>query len=242
MRVVPVKELAQQDFQALHRVRERLLNARTALINEGRGLLSASGIVLPQGATTCRHGLLPRLEPEAGKRTALGRAIFAPLDAEWRALEERLAYSNERLAAMCQAHPVCQRLLTIPGVGALTATALVAAVNEATHVKNGRQFAAGLGLLPRPHATGGKPHRLGISTRGDRYRRKLLMHGARATLRWTELKHDRSSQWVRALMARRGTNRAVVARSRTNTRGWPGCCARPITSIRPSIEGPRAAQ
>jgi transposase len=119
---------------------------------------------------------------------------------------------------MCQAHPVCQRLLTIPGVGPLTATALVAAVTDATHVKNGRQFAAWLWLVPHQHSTGGKPHLLGISTRGDRYRRKLLVPGARATLRWTTLKHNRSSQWVRALIARRGTNRAVVALANKHAR------------------------
>jgi transposase len=218
MRFVPVKEVAQQDFQALHRVRERLVKARTALINEIRGWLSAYGIVLPQGVTTCRHGLLPVLEQEQGKLTALGRAIFEPRSAEWRALEERLAYDHKQLESMCQAHPVCQRLLTIPGIGPLTATALVAAVNDATHVKNGRQLAAWLGLGPRQHSTGGKPHLLGISTRGDGYLRIRLVHGARASLRWTKLKQDRRSQWVHALMARRGTNRAVVALANKNAR------------------------
>ncbi len=218
MRFVPIKELAQQDFQALHRVRERLVKARTALINEMRGLLSEYGIVLPQGGTKFRPGLLPTLEQEQGKLTARGRAIFEHLYAEWRALEERLAYDNEQLEAICQAHPVCQRLLTIPGIGPLTATALVAAVNDATHFKNGRQLAAWLGLVPRQHSTGGQPHLLGISTRGDCYLRKLLVHGARATLRWTKLKHDRRSQWVRALLARRGTNRAVVALANKNAR------------------------
>jgi transposase len=218
MRFVPVKELAQQDFQALHRVRERLVKTRTALINEMRGLLSEYGIVLPQGVTKFRQGLLPILEQEQEKLTARGRAIFKQLDAEWRALEERLAYSNEPLESIGQAHPVCQRLMTIPGIGPLTATALVAAVNDATHVKNGRQLAAWLGLVPRQHSTGGKPHLLGISTRGDRYLRKLLVHGARATLRWTKLKHDRRSQWVHALIARRGTNRAVVALANKNAR------------------------
>lgn len=218
MRFVPVKELAQQDFQALHRVRERLVKARTALINEMRGLLSEYGIVLPQGVTKFRQGLLPILEHEQGKLTALGRAMFEQLYAEWLALEERLAYYNAQLETICQSHPVCQRLLTIPGIGPLTATALVAAVNDATHFKNGRQLAAWLGLVPRQHSTGGKPHLLGISKRGDCYLRKLLVHGARATLRWIKLKNDRRSQWGRALIARRGTNRAVVALANKNAR------------------------
>jgi transposase len=117
MRCVPVKELAPQDFQALHRVRERLVNARTALLNERRGWLSESGSVLPQGVTTCRQGLFPILEQDQGKLTALGRAIVEPLSAEWLALEERLAYDHEQLETLCQSHPVCQRLLTIPGLG-----------------------------------------------------------------------------------------------------------------------------
>ena len=218
MRFVPVKELAQQDFQALHRIRERLVKARTALINEMRGLLHEYGIVLPQGVTKFRHGLLPKLEQEQAKLTTLGRDMFQQLYEEWLALEERLAYYNGQLEAICQAHPVCQRLLTIPGIGPLTATALVAAVNNATHFKNGRQFAAWLGLVPRQHSTGGKPRLLGISKRGDRYLRKLLIHGARATMRWVGLKNDSRSQWVRALIARRGTNRAVVALANKNAR------------------------
>jgi transposase len=218
MRFGPIKALAQQTLHSLHRVRARLLKARTALMNEIRGLLSEDGIVLPHGVTKFRQGLLPMLEPEQAKLTALGRTIFQQLSEEWRTLEERLAYDNEQLESMCQAHPVCHRLLTIPGSGPLTATALVAAVTDATHCKNGRQFAAWLGLVPRQHSTGGTPRLLGMSTRGDRYRRKLLVHGVRATLRWTKLKNDRRSQWVRALIERRGTNRAVVALANKNAR------------------------
>jgi transposase len=95
---------------------------------------------------------------------------------------------------------------------------LVAAVSDATHFKNGRQFAAWLGLVPRQHSTGGKPRLLGISKRGDIYLRKLFVHGARATIRWVGLKNDRRSQWLRALMQRRGTNRAVVAQANKNAR------------------------
>jgi transposase len=218
MRFVPIKAIAQQDLQALPRVRERLIKARTALINEIRGLRSEYGIVLPQGVTKFRQGLLPMLDQEQAKLTALGRTLFQQLYEEWRALEERLAYDHEQLEAICQAHPVCQRLLTIPGIGPLTATALVAAVNDATPFKNGRQFAAWLGLVPRQHSTGGKPRLLGISTRGDRSRRKLPVHGARATLRWTKLKNGRRSRWVRALIERRSTNRAVVALANKHAR------------------------
>ena len=218
MRFVPIKEVAQQDLQALHRIRERLVKARTALINEMRGLLGEYGIALPKGIAQFRQALLSTLAQEQAKLTELGRNVFRQLHEEWLALEQRLTDYNEQLAAICRADPTCQRLLTIPGVGPLTATALVAAVSDATHFKNGRQFAAWLGLVPRQHSTGGKPRLLGISKRGDIYLRKLFVHGARATIRWIGLKNDRRSQWLRALMQRRGTNRAVVALAHKNAR------------------------
>ena len=218
MRYVPIKELTQQDLQALPRVRERLVKARTALINEIRGLLSEYGIILPKGVAKFRQMLLSTLAQEQAKLTELSREVFWQLHEEWLTLEQRLAYYNEKLEAICQAHPVCQRLLTIPGIGPLTATALVAAVSDAAHFKNGRQFAAWLGLVPRQHSTGGKPRLLGISKRGAIYLRQLFVHGARATMRWIGLKNDRRSQWLRALIQRRGTNRAVVALANKNAR------------------------
>jgi transposase len=143
MRFVPIKEVAQQDLQALHRIWERLVKARTALMNEMRGLLGEYGIVLPKGIAQFRQALLSTLEQEQAKLTELSRHVFRQLHEEWRALEQRLAYYNEQLEAICQADPACRRLLTIPGMGPLTATALVAAVSDATHFKNGRQFSAG---------------------------------------------------------------------------------------------------
>jgi transposase len=137
--------------------------------------------------------------------------VFWHLDDALLALERRVAYDNKKLHAMGQAHPQCQRLQAIPGMGPLTATALLAAVPEATHFKNGRQLVAWLGLVPRAHSTGGKPRLLGIRKRGARSLRKLLVHGARTTWRWVALKNDPRSQWVSALVARRGNNRAAAA-------------------------------
>jgi transposase len=137
--------------------------------------------------------------------------VFWQLYEEFLALEKRVAYYHEKLQALARAHPVCQRVQAIPGIGPLTATALVAAVPKATHVKNGRQFAAWLGLVPRAHSTGGKPRLLGISKRGDGSLRTRFVHGARATLRWVDTKPDDRRQWRKALLARRGKNRAAVA-------------------------------
>jgi transposase len=218
MRFVPIKRIEPQDLQALHRVRERLMKARTALVNEIRGLLSEYGIVLPQSIAKFRALIVEKLEADQAKLTALSTEVFWHLYDEFLALEKRLAYDDEKLTAMGQAHPECQRLQTIPGIGPVTATALIAAIGDVTQFKNGRQLAAWLGLVPREHSTGGKPRLLGISTRGDRYLRKLLGHGARATLRWVDTRSDERSRWLRALIARRGKNRAAVALANKNAR------------------------
>jgi transposase len=218
MRFVPVKEVEQQDLQSLHRARERVVKARTALGNEIRGLAMEYGLVFPQSVTKFRHTFLATLEAERDKLTPLSAELFGQLYDEFGALEKRLTYYNEKIEAIGAAHPVCQRLVTIPGIGPLTATALVAAVSDATHFKNGRQFAAWIGLVPRQHSTGGKARLLGISKRGDVYLRTLLIHGARATLRWIGLKTDRRSQWGRALIERRGKNKAAVALANKNAR------------------------
>jgi transposase len=218
MRFVPVKDVDQQDIQALHRVRERLMGERTALVNEVHGLLHEYGIVMPKGVAKFRQAVVGTLEAEQDKLTPLSQEMFWKLVEEFGALEKQLAYYQEKLEALATTHPECQRLMTIPGIGPLSATALVAAVSDASAFKNGRQFAAWLGLVPRQHSTGGKERLLGISKRGDSYVRKLLIHGARVTLRWVGLKTDRRSQWMRQLLERRGKNRTAVAVANKNAR------------------------
>jgi transposase len=218
MRFVPIKEVGQQDIQALHRVRERLMGARTALINEMRGLLAEYGIVLPKGAKAFRKAVVGKLDAEQAKLTPLGQELFHRLFDELVQVEAEVAYYDEKLLAIAEAHPECQRLLTIPGIGPLTATALIAAVSDVGVFQNGRQFAAWLGLVPKQYSTGGETRLLGISKRGDRYLRKLLVHGARATLRWAQTKTDRRSQWIRGVLERRGWNRTAVAVANKNAR------------------------
>jgi transposase len=218
MRFVPIKRVEQQDLQALHRVRERLIKARTALVNEIRRLLNEYGIILPQGITKFRRLIVPPLEAGQAQLTPCSRELFWQLYEEFLALDKRLASYDEQLTAIGQAHPACLRLQTIPGIGPVSATALIAAIGDATQFKNGRQLSAWLGLVPREHSTGGKPRLLGISKRGDVYLRTLLVHGARATLRWIETKPDDRSRWLRALIARRGKNRAAVALANKNAR------------------------
>ena len=218
MRFVPTKNVDQQDIQALHRVRERLIGARTALVNEIHGLLHEYGIVVPKGVAKFRQTVVGKLEADKAKLTPLSQEMFGKLIDEFAALERQLAYYQEKLATVATTHPECQRLMTIPGIGPFTATALVAAVSDASAFKNGRQFAAWLGLVPRQHSTGGKERLLGISKRGDSYLRKLLVHGARTTIRWVDRKTDRRSQWIRQLVERRGKNRTAVAIANKNAR------------------------
>src|SRR4029450_13095022 len=155
MRFVPTKEVDQQDLPALHRVRARLIGARTALVNEVHGLMHEYGIVIPKGVAKFRQAVVGKLESEQDKLTPLSQEMFWKLVDEFAALEEQLAYDQEKLETVATTHPECRRLMTIPGIGPLTATALLAAVSDASAFKNGRQFAAWLGLVPRQHSTGG---------------------------------------------------------------------------------------
>jgi transposase len=211
MRFVPIKDVDQQDLQALHRVRARLMGARTALVNEVHGLLHEYGIVIPKGIAKFRQAVVGILESAKDKLTSLSHELFWKLVDEFAVLAKQRAYDQEKLETMATTPPECQRLMTIPGMGPLTATALVAAVSDASAFKNGRQFAAWVGLVPRQHATGGPTRLLGISKRGDSDVRKLLIHGARATLRWVQLQTDERSRWMRGLLARCGWNRTAVA-------------------------------
>ena len=210
-RFVPTKDVDQHDIQALHRVRERLRGERTALVHAGHGLLHEYGIVIPKGVGQFRQAVVGKLASEKDKRTPLSQEMCWKLVEAFAALEQQLASYQEKLEALATTPPACQRLRTIPGIGPLGATALVAAVSEASAFKNGRQCAAWLGLGPRQHTTGGQERLWGISTRGDSSLRTLLIHGARATMRWVGLTTDRRSQWIRQLSERRGKNRTAVA-------------------------------
>jgi transposase len=217
-RFVPIKAVDQQDIHALHRVRERLIGERTALVNAVHGLRQADGMVRPKGVAKFRQAVVGKLEADQDKRTALSQAMFGTLVEECVALEAQLASDQEQLDTLAATHPACQRLMTIPGIGPCTATAIVAAVSDASAFKNGRQCAAWLGVVPRQHTTGGKERLLGISKRGDTYLRKLLVHGARATIRWVGRKTDRRSQWIQHLLERHGKNRTAVAVANKNAR------------------------
>jgi transposase len=218
MRFVPAKSTEQQDIQSLHRVRSRLVSSRTGLANQIRGLLSEYGIVLPQHISQLRRGLPLILEEATNELTAFSRHLFASLYAELLSLEEKIAALDEQIESVYRASEPCQRVGAVEGIGPLTATALVAAMSDGKAFKNGRQFAAWLGLVPRQHSSGGKARLLGISKRGDTYLRTLLIHGARSVVCRASGKTDRRSLWIADKQRRLGTSKACVAVANKNAR------------------------
>jgi len=211
MRFVPLKTVESQDIQAIHRLRSRLIKERTALGNQVRGLLAERGIVIAQGITRLRQQLPTIVEDGANQLTPLSREVMRELYDQLVALDERLAHADRWVQRVFAETAQCQKLAQVEGIGPVIATALVAAVGTATEFANGRHLAAWLGLVPRQCSSGGKERLLGISKRGDRYLRTLLIHGARATVHRARRKTDGRSRWIVSLEQRRGKNIAVVA-------------------------------
>lgn len=211
MRFVSVKELSQQEIQFLHRVRSRYVRQRTALCNEIRGFLSEYGFFVPLGVAAVRKGLMNFLGQEEQQASKLSQQMFVRLRQEFDALEEQISFYDKQLKEFALKHPICKRLMSVSGVGPLTATALVSSVGDPTLFKNGRSFSASIGLVPRHSGTGGINRLGGISKRGDCYLRQLLVHGARSEAIRAKKRQDKRSQWVVRLIERRGFNNAVVA-------------------------------
>jgi transposase len=209
MRFVPVKSIEQQDLQSLHRVRERVVCVRTALINHMRGLLGEYGVVLPQGAWRF-VGQAPAAISDAAL-SDLAREIFSDMLNELSDLNRRLEKLDAQLMALCRTNEACRRLSKLPGVGPVIATALVAAVDDGRHFRSGRELAAWIGLVPRQYTTGGKPRLGGIGRRANHYLRRQMIHGARSVVIRLAKHDDRRSQWLKGLAARRGFNRTIVA-------------------------------
>jgi transposase len=218
MRFVPLKTVESQDIQAIHRMRSRLVKERTALINQIRGLLAERGIVIAQGVTKLRKGLPTIIEDVDNALTPLGREVMRELYGQLVALDEQLSRTEHLVRRVFTESAASQKLAQVEGIGPVIATALVAAVGNAKEFLNGRHLAAWLGLVPRQCSSGGKERLLGISKRGDRYLRTLLIHGARATVHRARRKTDARSRWIVSLEQRRGKNIATVAIANKNAR------------------------
>jgi len=238
MNFVAVKEVWQQDILMVHRVRERLVKQRTALMNEIRGLMQEYGVVMATGPHRLRQGMVNLLASTNGCLTEMARGILEQLVTKWREMDERLATYTKRLEQMARSHELCRELDKLPGIGPITATAMVATIGNPRVFRNGRQLAAYLGLVPRHEGTGGKVRLLGISKRGDRYLRKLLIHGGRALLRHVERRSDRQSRWALAVINRRGFNKACVAMANKNARMCWAIMMKCLNGETPTTEAP----
>lgn len=215
---VAVKTVAQQDSQALHRVRSARVTERTAIINQIRGLLAEYGIVVATGPETLRKAIPLLLEDAENGLSFEFRTLLRVLYEDLAALDTRIKQLTKMVEQQVRQDEKALRLMGIPGVGPLTASAIVTAVGDASQFRNGRQMAAFLGLTPRQHSSGGKTRLLGIHKRGDSYVRGLLVHGARAVLRMATNKTDAHSRWLKGLAARRHKNIATVAQANKTAR------------------------
>lgn len=211
MRFVAVKSVEQQDLQAVHRVRSSLIRERTAKANQMRGLLYEYGLVAPREISSLRRALPEWLEDAENGLTVRFRTLLAGLYRDLQQLDERVRELDREIATIAREHEPIGRLQQLTGIGPLTASALYALVGDARQYRKGRELAVALGLTPRQQSSGGKEKLLGISKRGDKYVRTLLIHGARSALRVAPNKTDRISCWAVALAERSHPNVAAAA-------------------------------
>ncbi len=218
MRFVAIKTLAQQDIQAIHRIRSELIRHRTAKVNQIRGLLAEYGLTVGRRVDVLRNALPLLLEDAINGLTLDFRMLLEDLRQDLVQLDQRVDDMDAKIKLLASSHSEAKRLLAIPGIGPITATALICAIGDGSQFKRGRDFAAWLGLTPKQHSSGGKERLLGISKRGDSYLRTLLIHGARSVLRVAGNKDDPRSRWLQSLCARRNKNIAAVALANKNAR------------------------
>jgi transposase len=218
MNFVPIKQVEQQDIQSIHRIRTRVVKNRTALINEIRGLCLEYGVILTAGAARVKPSLCAAIASCDNELTASSRESMQDLYSELVDVEARLKKLDSKVRQLCRQSESCQRILKVPGVGELTATAIVAAVPDPREFRNGRHMSAWLGLVPRQSSSGDKQVLLGISKRGDRYLRTLLIHGARAVLSHRKVLDSNYDRWVAKKKTTLSHNKAAVALANKNAR------------------------
>jgi len=211
MRFVALKSEAQLDVQVLHRVRDRLVGQRTSLTNQIRSILLERGIVVPQGRRSLLDALAALSSDDGSGVGARVQLLLEDMLDQWRALDTRIKALDDEFAEMARNDPAARRLATIPGIGVMNATALVAAVGDGRTFSRGRDLSAWLGLVPRQATTGGRPKLLGITKRGSKYLRKLIIQGARAALPSLARTATPLGGWLRGLLARAHGNTVVVA-------------------------------
>lgn len=219
--VVGLKTVAEQDMQALHRMRSQCVRDRTALSNSIRGLLGEYGIVFPTGVATLRRTIPEVLEDAENGLSLRFRDCLARRYDQLIELEGHIAFYTQELTRLSEQDEACQRLQTVPGFGPIVASAFRSVIGDGRAYARGREAAASIGLVPRQHSSGGKNVLLGISKRGNKYLRKQLIHGARSIVLQAANKEDSLSRWINRIREERGWNKAVVALANKMARiGW----------------------
>jgi transposase len=217
MRFVAIKNVEQQAILSVHRARQGFVKARTAQGNQIRGLLSEFGIVIAKGITSITKQIPEILEDGENGLPGAMRNLIERLAANLKEMDRQVKELEAQIQKWHRENEASLKLAGIPGLGPITASAIVATVGDAREFKNGRQLAAWMGLVPKQSSSGGKQNLLGISKRGDTYLRTLLIHGARSVINASEKKAEPES-WLRKLMGRRNTNVAAVALANKNAR------------------------
>lgn len=217
MRFVPVKTTAQQDILAIHKARELAIKSRTAQANQIRGFLNEYGVVIPKGISKLQK-ITEIIEFHQDQLTPIIIDLIGELYNLFKIYDTQVKKYDRQLEMLAKQNPVCQEVQKIAGVGPIIASAIVATIGDAKAFKNGREVSAWLGLTPKQYSSGDKIVLGGISKRGDRYMRKLLIQGARAAVKNCEKKTDKLSSWVFKKKQRGGFNKAAVALANKNTR------------------------
>lgn len=217
MKFVPIKTIEQQDVLLLHRARELVIKQRTAQANQIRGLLGEYGVIVAKGNKYM--ATIPQvIDSNKEKLSEKAREIFTRLHEQFKLYDEQVKTYDRDIEQHATTHPMCKAILEIEGIGPMTASAMVATIGDATAFKNGREVSAWLGLVPKQHSSGNRIQLGGISKRGDRYARTLLVHGARSVIKTCENKTDKKSQWCTDKKERLGFNKAAVALANKNAR------------------------
>jgi transposase len=211
MRFVPIKTEEQLDLQAVHRVRERWVMRRTAVVNQMRALLLERGLTLPKGRRNLEQAIPGILADAESKLSESFRVLVRQLNRELEQLSTRIDEIDKVIERTAADYESCQNLTTIPGIGPVTATALIAAIGNGAAFRKGRELAAWIGMVPKEHSTGGRQKLLGISKRGNSYLRRLFVQGARAVMQHRNRQPNSLGHWLAQLLGRTHQNVAIVA-------------------------------
>jgi len=220
MRFVPIKNIEQQSVLSLHRVRQGFVKARTAQGNQIRGLLSEFGLIIPQGIGHIANRVPELIEDASNELPGSFRLLVQRLLDHLKELGTQVDELESQIVKWHRQSAASNKLAQVPGIGPITASALVASLGDAKNFDSGRQVAAWLGLVPKQHSSGGKQNLLGMSKRGDSYLRTLLIHGARSVIYHAGEKTDpnQTCKWINAVVIRRNKNVAAVALANKNVR------------------------